>query len=446
MRSQTRRRFVRLVGAGAIAGLAGCSGDGSDGDAGETTGEPGTSTRPPTESPGDGETDTETPTEDGSTDVSAWPTVRADRRNTGHDPAATGPAEEPSVLWERAGFGESYPAVVDDTVYVGGPESVRALDADSGETLWTYEVGARVDATPAVVDGTVVFPSWNGEIHAVSAGDGSEVWVRSESSVSGEPLDGDRMALETGAVTVADGTVYNGSVRRRKDSFFAFDLATGDTQFVIDSTPDDGDDAWESGNETFVSAPAVTGGRAFLGGESGYHYAIDLASGEVAWEHDAGFGFRGSSTVVDGTVYYATSGRAGDTPTLYATDASSGEVQWRYEVGPSDGNQEVRAATAFAHGVVLVPHTGGQLHAVEPDGTERWTTDLPASAFAGASADSERIYLGMFGGVGVAIDPETGDVIWEVRDLGGDVDTPPIVNGDTIYFNAERGPLTALRA
>lgn len=440
MDSQTRRRFVRLVGVGGVAGLAGCSNDESNRESGNTP-EP---TQTPTHSPT--EARVETTASDGGSDATDWPTFRYDVRNTGHNPAVTGPADDPTVAWEREGFGEAHPAVVDGTVYVGGSDSVRALNGDTGETQWTYDVGGRVDATPAVADGTVVFPSWNGPVHAVSAEDGSEVWVRSVSNVSGEPMDGDSMALETGAVTVADGTVYNASVRRRKDVFFALDLATGETQFVIDSTPGDGDDAWANGEENFVSAPAVADGRAYLGGESGWHYAIDIGSGEVAWSHDAGFGFRGSSTVVDGTVYYATSGRADDAPTLYATDAASGDVQWTYEVVPDDGNPEVRAATAFAHGAVLVGHTNGQLHAVEPDGTERWTVDVPGPAYSAASADSERIYLGVFGGSAVGIDPANGDLLWEVGNLGGDVDTPPVPAGNTLYVNTEHGRLTALRA
>lgn len=433
MGRQTRRQFLCVLGVGGVAGLAGCSGGGSGDGSTETT--QGT----PEQGVENGQQ------ESGTTN---WSTFRYDNRNTGYNPNTTGPAEEPDSLWEKAGFGEAYPAIVDGIVYVGGKSSVRALDAETGEEEWSYDVGSTVDATPAVVDGTVVFPSWGGELYALSAEDGSEEWVRSESTVTGGSLGGKFAALETGAVTVADGIVYDALEARRKDSFYAFDLESGETEFLIDSNPSDDELEWESRREYFSSAPAIADGTAYLGSETGWHYAIDTSSGGIRWSTSVDTGFRGSSTVVDGTVYFAETGRkpGQEDPKLHAADAATGEIQWTYDVGPEDSGQEVRAATTFAHGAVLVGHSGGQLHAVEPDGTERWTIDVNGGVFSAPSAGAERLYLGVFGGSAYALDPETGDVIWRVDRLGRDIDTPPIPYEDTVYVNAESGPLTALRA
>ena len=47
------------------------------------------------------------------------------------------------------------PAVVEDTVYIGGVNAIYAVDAVSGEQLWEYDTGRGTNSSPAVVDDTV---------------------------------------------------------------------------------------------------------------------------------------------------------------------------------------------------------------------------------------------------------------------------------------------------
>lgn len=53
------------------------------------------------------------------------------------------------------------------------PKTVRAF-----EKKWEYTTGADVTATPAVSEGVVYFPSYNGNLHAVSAQTGEPVWEK----------------------------------------------------------------------------------------------------------------------------------------------------------------------------------------------------------------------------------------------------------------------------
>jgi outer membrane protein assembly factor BamB len=430
---------LRVLAGIGVGGVAGCRGGGDTTDVGtESAGttDVGTTTA---------ETTTTTPPSDD------WPTFRYDNRNTGFNPAATGPTETPSPEWQEDGFFEAHPIVVDGTLYIGGDSSVQALDAETGEQQWTYEVGDKVRSAPAYADGTVVFNGWDGAIYALSADDGSEEWVRTESSVSGEPFEV-RPFLETGAVTIEDGTVYKAGLTNRRDGFFALDLASGETEFVIDSTPDDDQNPWETDEAYFITAPAISDGMAYVVDDSGWVYGIDIEAGTISWSSDPSDenGGRGSATVVDDTVYFANFGNNNPDQALYALDAASGEVQWSYEIGPSENWNEVEAATAFAHGAVLIGHSRGQLHAVEPDGTERWTFDTDSPVYSAASADSEHVYVGTFSAATLyAIDPETGEEVWSVsgneNGIGRDIDTPPVVYEETVYVNSERGPLVALR-
>ena len=54
--------------------------------------------------------------------------------------------------------------------------SVHALDADSGEVLWSYTTGGRVDSPPTIDRGRVLFGSADGCVYCLRASDGALAW------------------------------------------------------------------------------------------------------------------------------------------------------------------------------------------------------------------------------------------------------------------------------
>ncbi|BAT83387.1 uncharacterized protein HKW66_Vig0110240 [Vigna angularis] len=50
---------------------------------------------------------------------------------------------------------------------------------------WKFEAGKDITATPAIFDGILYFPSWNGELYAVRTGDGSLVWKQNLQNLTG---------------------------------------------------------------------------------------------------------------------------------------------------------------------------------------------------------------------------------------------------------------------
>ncbi|KAK1563712.1 hypothetical protein Q3G72_031618 [Acer saccharum] len=50
---------------------------------------------------------------------------------------------------------------------------------------WEFYAGKDISATPSIFIGTLYFPSWNGEIYAVNASDGSLVWKKDISNLTG---------------------------------------------------------------------------------------------------------------------------------------------------------------------------------------------------------------------------------------------------------------------
>ena len=61
-----------------------------------------------------------------------------------------------------------------------------SLETVSKLTLkWKFYAGKDITATPAIFDGTLYFPSWNGDIFAVKASDGSLVWKQNLQKIAG---------------------------------------------------------------------------------------------------------------------------------------------------------------------------------------------------------------------------------------------------------------------
>ena len=108
---------------------------------------------------------------------SDWPTYR-------HDTARSGATTEsvPGNLkrsWEKK-LGSRLTSIVlaDHRLYVAAVDShaVYALNANSGDVLWHYIAGGRVDSPPTIYEGRVLFGSADGWVYCLRATDGALIW------------------------------------------------------------------------------------------------------------------------------------------------------------------------------------------------------------------------------------------------------------------------------
>ena len=96
----------------------------------------------------------------------------------------------------------SSPAVSGGVVYVGSSDNrVYALDASTGDLIWSYETGDYVFSSPAVSGGVVYVGSRDNRVYALDASTGDLIW-----------------SYETGdevwsSPEVSGGVVYVGSIR-----------------------------------------------------------------------------------------------------------------------------------------------------------------------------------------------------------------------------------------
>ncbi len=247
---------------------------------------------------------------------------------------------------------------------------------------WEYDLGtARVqEATPVVIDG-IMYTSGNlGRVYALNAATGEELWTFDP----GADMQANRYACCDQAnrgVAVADGKVFVGSL---DGHLFALDAKTGDVAWRKDTIAD------RSRGYTITGAPEVAGDVVVIGNAGaeydtrGYVTAYDLKTGKEAWRfytipHDPASGpqeskaleaalktwdaksrwdIGGGGTVWDAITYDPAFdqviigvGNGGPYPlvtrspsggdnlyldSLVALDRKTGEMKWHYQETPQD--------------------------------------------------------------------------------------------------------------
>ncbi len=182
-----------------------------------------------------------------------WPMYRRDPGRTG----ATLNEVSPKLNrhWEVTLCGPLTPPVVSGgRLYVAAKNehTLHVLDAESGEVLWQFTAGARIDSPPTVDGPRVLFGSADGYAYCLHAADGALVW-RFQAAPT-RRLICDKGQLESawrvhGSMLLLDGVVY---LTAGRSSFldggiwiFGLDPSTGAIRYQthLDTTMKRRDDA-----------------------------------------------------------------------------------------------------------------------------------------------------------------------------------------------------------
>jgi len=106
-----------------------------------------------------------------------WPMYRGDPARSGS--AATSIADVQTQLWAASIGGHlTQPAIAGGKVFVASIDAhtVHALSAADGSEVWCFTAGGRIDSTPTIHKGRVIFGSADGWVYSLSAADGTLAW------------------------------------------------------------------------------------------------------------------------------------------------------------------------------------------------------------------------------------------------------------------------------
>jgi outer membrane protein assembly factor BamB len=381
------------------------------------------------------------------------------------------------------------PAVVDGRVFVGGgfgSHEFYALDASSGNPIWTYHT-ADDGPTAAVVDGpTIIFNTESCELETITR-DGKPLWKK----WLGDPL----MSMPA----VADGTVYMAYPNSRGDHRYylaAFELQTGK-------------ELWkEPIASEIITAPVIEDKRVYVATIDGslfsfnrqdgaqiFREARNATSAPAVWNGQCYFSRREQSTVaVNGKqapqqneVYAArsiapvapvkdldrtkqaadyldyskrkasraeTASQAMDQSVGFGGAKGSANVSMmRANLGQASvhGVWEYQGSKPFVDNGRMYSSMGDKVMSVDPK-TEKVVWSRTLHDKGSAVLDSEltppaivngKVFVGTRSGEVIALSEKTGDVIWKVK-IGEPVVFQPAVVAGRVYVSTAGGTIFCL--
>ena len=418
-----------------------------------------------------------------------WPEFRHDVFGTS-DPQETftdDQARSLTVKWKANVPGTiANPVVVGGRVFVvPGDGSLKALDAATGQVLWSKTMVAYgpfhcfPDSTsqsvkgpvgaPEVVGDTVYMAGGDGVVYALDAASGAVEWQTPVADVAGAG------EFLWGSITVAEGRVFTG-ISSLHDCLLvpgrvvALDQATGDLfgNWWADPGHGSGGGVWTTPaydartHELFLTTGTIAEGKtseqqpladAFVAVDPFTlgtldHYSPVTADYVTDWDF-------GASPVLydtpDGRHWIAATNKNGVVYALDRDDLAAGP-QWSFQISdqgasPDEGESAI-ASPAYAHGLVFVGGArtvdgyAGAIAALDAEtGQPRWLLHPPNGGFVlGAPAVagdtvifSATMKLGQSGSTLYVADQQTGEILFSMETPGPQFSQPTFSNG-VLYF------------
>jgi len=274
-------------------------------------------------------------------------------------------------------------------------------------------------ANPVIVNGIIYVASYEGEVYAINATNGAELWR----------YDTKGIIVGTPAVDPADGNPLIVASGRK---VFAFDLENNGALLWAEPFKARGD-IW--------GTPAIFDNRVYFGDLKHKLYAVDLESGKAVpgWPRDFDGPVLSTPLIVDGTLYVGTFESK-----FYALRADTGDPVWSE---PFKAGDWFWTTPAYANGMIFVGSLDHSVYALDAQtGQLRWQYATGGPIRAAASLGEDILVIASKDGYLYGLNPEKGTEKWPPRKLGKKLVADPIVSDQIIYIVNEKDELFALDA
>jgi outer membrane protein assembly factor BamB len=295
--------------------------------------------------------------------------------------------------------GWASPVVVDGTLLVAHRDDLYAYDAETLEPQWRFPPpSGNIDhgdivalyGTPAVLDGTVFLPTYDGTLFAIDIATGAPVWIA--------PFETDGPLV--GGVLAQDGTVYFGS----SDGYlYAVDAGSGTEKWSFKT------------DKEIWSTPVIVGDALYVTSLDGKLYVLDVAGGEERWSFETDAGVAASPVIDDanGRIYLG-----GFDARLRAIDIDTRDELWVVKAKNWFWSRPVLDGDT-----VFAPSMDHHVYAVDSaTGNDVWDFNAGAEVLATSVSIGAKLFVADRDGNVYAIDKSTGETAFDAPlDLAGSV-------------------------
>gem|GEM_PF-3194118 len=287
---------------------------------------------------------------------------------------------------------------------------VWCLRHDSGELDWVFEGDAPFRRqVPLVHDKRVFVVDDRGTLYCLDALGGRRLWQKElgEGEASSAAGEGGRVYLSHGK------------------SLLCFDARSGEMLFRVDPP-----------GASRLTAPALQGGRAFVGTDTGELFCVDAITGLVEWRVSLGTGISCGPVASAAGILVGTEDNH-----LNLLNALNGQAAWSAHLAqPIQAAPAVRDSSAFV-GVgdeeSLVPATVWCLDM--GNGKARWSYQADLYGSLGVSADPSYVYVHG----GLVLEGVSGRRVMS-QQMEGNPLMPPVPYDGKLYVCSPGGTMTCL--
>ena len=369
-----------------------------------------------------------------------WPMFMHDYKNTGYSPSAA--PDTPHLLWtfdtEQRLFGS--PIVYDSTVYQVGRGFLFALDAETGDILWSSRVPV-VGSTPFVTEEYLYVGTCNG-IAALNSKTGELLWQVQLVDFECDPWEDDRSSfLSSSPIETEKGIVM---CTHRNILYSTANPFPEGINRVVCLDPEDGTLLWQY--HYFVRAgysPALINERIIVNSEQ--LEILDVETGEQLWSYATEPLGDTSPVVTDSTIVTVSS----DDGIVYAFGLDTQKLLWTHSM-----DALVLSTPAVHENKILVKTYDETIYALDEEtGSVLWEKNVKEeSHFPGrevqrnvqasfrsspAIADN-KIYVGLWSGTLLCLEVDTGEILWKYK-TDGSIVASPAVAGEKVFISSTDG-------
>jgi outer membrane protein assembly factor BamB len=294
------------------------------------------------------------------------------------------------------------------------PAELTRIDASVRvDRLWKKSVGRgerrlAIAQTPVIGDGRVHVANTQGDVMALTADSGREVWrIRTGLRLTGGP-------------GLGEATLVVGSLDGE----------------VIAMNPETGSERWRARvSSEVITRPAIGRGVAVVRSIDGRVFGFNITDGSRRWVYDRGLPsltLRGNAPpVIAGAVVYI----GYDSGDVVALGVEDGVQQWEQRIAEPEGRTELERMVDVDGELVVTPGElyassyKGQVVAMDPaSGRPLWNRDLVV--FTGVALAGDQLLVSDRGGTVWALDRRSGAALWRQDGLANRWLTTPAVHGD----------------
>jgi len=322
---------------------------------------------------------------------SAWPMQSHDLHHTGRSQYSTAGNSGIEKWRFKTGSGmDSGPVIdVDGTVYFGDVDRYVYALYPNGTLKWRYKTDNRITTAPAVdEDGTIYVGSWDTNLYAFNS-EGTLKWsVGTGGSIDSSPAIGEDGTIYFGTLSTGNSIIAvnpNGTIKwsYKTDYSVTSDPAIGDDGTIYCGSGDtyfyalnpNGTLKWRFKTGHYIKGPPsiADDGTIFIGSWDDYLYAL-YPNGTMKWRISLGYGTETNPSIAsDDTIY------VGGWEYLWAV-YPNGTLRWSFFLGAErhifKSSPAISTDGTIYVGTNIGNVAGGEIIAVNPDGTERWRKQI----------------------------------------------------------------------